>query len=221
MFAFLWLAVGISALFFVGSRSTKLSTRFNNPVLAKQWIYQPITLAIAVALVFLNRNTVSTSNDYLRVGDLSATSKMLNWLGFEGSNWSEVGIVFTVIPLAVTILVVYLQVLKKKQWNLQVLLKAVALAIPLAVMNSLTEELIFRIIPTEAMPFAAGSIAVICAVAFGIPHYFGTPGKFVGVLMAGFLGYAAASSVIETQGIGWAWLIHFVQDVPIIAMLLI
>lgn len=221
MFALLWLSVGITALFLVGSKSTALATRFTNPVISKQWIYQSITLVIALGLVFLNRITAGTSRDYLHPGELTAQSKMLDWLGFEGSNWSEIGIVFTFIPLVVTIVVVYMQVLSKKRWNLLVLLKAVALAIPLAVMNSLTEELIFRIIPTEALPFTATGIAIVCSVAFGIPHYFGTPGKLIGVLMAGFLGYVAACSVVETQGIGWAWLIHFVQDVPIIAMLLI
>jgi hypothetical protein len=39
--------------------------------------------------------------------------------------------------------------------------------------------------------------------------------------MAGFLGLIAAQSIFDTSGIGWAWAIHFVQDVPIITMLLL
>ena len=37
----------------------------------------------------------------------------------------------------------------------------------------------------------------------------------VGALMAGLLGWLLAKSVLETSGIFWAWLIHFLQDVVI------
>jgi hypothetical protein len=47
-------------------------------------------------------------------------------------------------------------------------------------------------------------------------HYFGTPGKIPGVLLAGFLGWFLAKSIGETHGFFWAWLIHFLQDVVII-----
>jgi hypothetical protein len=39
--------------------------------------------------------------------------------------------------------------------------------------------------------------------------------------MAGFLGWIAGLSILETGGIAWAWGIHFAQDVPIILMLLL
>ena len=64
-------------------------------------------------------------------------------------------------------------------------------------------------------------LAILCGVAFGIPHYFGNPGRIPGVLMAGFLGWIAGLSILETGGIAWAWGIHFAQDVPIILMLLL
>ena len=63
-------------------------------------------------------------------------------------------------------------------------------------------------------------LAIFSGLWFGVPHYFGTPGKIPGVLMAGFLGWIAAISILETGGIAVAWAIHFVQDVPIITMLL-
>ena len=147
---------------------------------------------------------------------------MLIWLGFEdNASWTEVGITFAIIPFIVTCVVVYFQVLKKKAWSIGQLGTALLVAIPFAITNALTEELIFRLIPIEGLALAPVALALISALAFGVPHYFGTPGKLVGIAMATFLGYVAACSIIETQGIGWAWLIHFVQDVPIIAMLLI
>lgn len=177
---------------------------------------------MALLLWLTNRITSETNVDYFTLGNLTATSSLLDWLGFDkNSSWLEIGITFAIIPLIVTCIVVYFQVLKKKTWSFAKLGLAVTIAIPLSVTNSLTEELIFRIIPLEGLPFAPIVLALIGAFAFGVPHYFGTPGKFIGVAMASFLGFVAACSVIETQGIGWAWLIHFVQDIPIIAMLLI
>jgi hypothetical protein len=48
---------------------------------------------------------------------------------------------------------------------------------------------------------------VISALLFGIPHYVGTPGQLIGVLVASFLGWFLAKSVLETQawaGPGWS-----------------
>ena len=55
---------------------------------------------------------------------------------------------------------------------------------------------------------------------FGGGHYFGTPGGVTGVLLAGFLGWLLSKSIAETHGFGWAWLIHFVQDVVIFVAIL-
>ena len=59
------------------------------------------------------------------------------------------------------------------------------------------------------------------AVVFGLPHYFGTPSGIVGALIAGFLGWLLATSLVETQGLLIAWAIHFVQDVVIITSMIL
>ncbi|MFT6005009.1 MAG: hypothetical protein ACI8UQ_002153, partial [Bacteroidia bacterium] len=51
-------------------------------------------------------------------------------------------------------------------------------------------------------------------------HYFGTPGGIIGVIVAGFLGWFLAKSILETKGFFWAWFIHFLQDVVIITAML-
>jgi hypothetical protein len=33
--------------------------------------------------------------------------------------------------------------------------------------------------------------------------------------MTGFLGWLMAKSLIETKGLGWAWFIHAVADIPV------
>jgi hypothetical protein len=63
--------------------------------------------------------------------------------------------------------------------------------------------------------FSRPTIYMISALIFGVPHYFGVSGGLMGALMAGFLGWLLAKSIAETEGIFWAWFIHFLQDVII------
>ena len=42
-----------------------------------------------------------------------------------------------------------------------------------------------------------------------------TPGGPFGVVLAGFLGWLLAKSMIETRGFVWAFLIHFIGDILI------
>lgn len=62
---------------------------------------------------------------------------------------------------------------------------------------------------------------LLMASYFGIGHFYGLPYGVIGVLMAGFLGWFLGKSMLETRGLFWAWLIHFVQDVLIFAFLAI
>ncbi|HHX23791.1 MAG TPA: CPBP family intramembrane metalloprotease [Thermoanaerobacterales bacterium] len=64
------------------------------------------------------------------------------------------------------------------------------------------------------------TILIISAILFGLPHYFGFPNGFMGVLMSGVLGYILCKATIETKGLSIAWAIHFVQDIIIFTALL-
>ena len=64
-------------------------------------------------------------------------------------------------------------------------------------------------------------ILLISAVAFGAPHLRGMPNGILGALMAGFLGWLLAKSVLETNGMFWAWFIHFLQDIVIFSAFVI
>jgi hypothetical protein len=39
--------------------------------------------------------------------------------------------------------------------------------------------------------------------------------------MAGFLGWLLARSVVDTQGMFWAWFLHFLQDVVIFTAMIL
>ena len=65
-----------------------------------------------------------------------------------------------------------------------------------------------NVLSDRAIPF-------VSATVFGVVHYWGLPGGLPGVMASGFLAWFLAKSILETNGIFWAWIIHFVQDIII------
>jgi membrane protease YdiL (CAAX protease family) len=175
--------------------------------------YQLITL-LGAAIFFSTALVLGDNKSIFTLGDLSAPANNLIDASYGA---------FALIALLVTTFVVYLQVLRGKKIDKALIFKSLLTALPLSAMNALTEELIFRGTLIQVLSGAATplTLSLLSGLLFGIPHYFGNPGKIPGVIMAGFLGLIAAQSIFDTSGIGWAWAIHFVQDVPIITMLLL
>ena len=220
------IGIGVFALLAVGNWSLRRATdaEGTHHEVWRQAFYQPTVLVIAFVLVLLNRWLTKPMDTLTEMGTLDAASEGFGWLGIPtGTSWTEVGLTFTVIPLVVTSLVVYLQQLRGRTIRWAGLPMALGLAVVFAFTNSLSEELIFRVLLIEswAPRMDPAWLAVVAGLVFGIPHYLGVPGKFPGVLMAGFLGWVLARSVMDTGGLAWAWLIHFAQDVPIFTMLLL
>jgi membrane protease YdiL (CAAX protease family) len=80
--------------------------------------------------------------------------------------------------------------------------------------NAWSEEIFSRFVIVAGLheKLNPNTICSISAVIFGAPHFFGTPSGLFGVITSGLLGWILAKSVIETEGMGWALLIHFLQD---------
>jgi membrane protease YdiL (CAAX protease family) len=162
--------------------------------------------------------------EFLRLGSWNAPAQEIKFLGVKaGESWARVGLTFAIVVSIATATFMYFGFsgtftdISAAMW-----VTALFLALPLSIMNSLNEELVTRwsvvegLRGTQFFKFAP----VISAAIFGTAHYFGTPGGFVGVLMAGFLGWLLSKSIQDTRGIGWAWLIHFLQDVIILTALI-
>lgn len=84
--------------------------------------------------------------------------------------------------------------------------------------NAWSEEIFSRFVIIAGLDgkLKRDTICLLSAAIFGIPHFFfGTPSGLFGVLMSGILGWFLAKSVVETRGLGWALVIHFLQDVMI------
>ena len=214
-------ALGGATLIVLGRRLGAGTAHASNPVISLNLRYQPLAFVVALVAMLLVRVLVPDHADYLKVGDWSAPASGLGVLGVaDGDSWTSVGLTFLVVMTAVTSVVVWLQVGRGRvTWTTA--LGALPWALAFSVINALTEELLFRVTLAEALGpvMAAGWVAAISAVLFGVPHWFGNPGRIPGVLLAGFMGWFLTLSILQTGGIGWAWTIHVVQDIVIITLL--
>jgi uncharacterized protein len=213
-----------SALFWVGAwvdrrGGARLS---RNTAVDHHLLYQPLTACVAGAAVVAAMLLSDDPWAYLRLGDPSTPVTGLGWLGVgTGDTWLAIGISIGLIITGVTALVVVLQARRSGPLRARALPLALALSLPFAAVNAAVEEAIFRLAPATALGGVASmtTVALLSAVMFGAPHYFGHPGKVPGVLLAGFLGWLACLSVLQTHGMLWAWSVHFAQDVVILTVL--
>lgn len=189
--------------------------------LAHYQLYAWVT-ALVVAAVTLLLHTASAKT-YLRLNRLAGEMAPVRWLQIkEGENWARQGWQFALMLTLVTAAVISQQI-PVANISAQQLFAVLPVAFALALSNSLVEELVFRHSIVSAFENHAlkKHAPLISGVIFGCAHYFGAPGGFIGVLMAGFLGWLLTKSMQETGGIFWAWSIHACLDVVIFSSMLL
>ena len=181
-----------------------------NPEIDRQLLYQPLSAGIAAATIFSIKVLLPESASYFRVGTLGAPVAGLNWMGFESSDsWLSIGIAVGLMITAVTTIVVWFQVKRKGELDVRHMLQLFLLSVPCAFFNAVVEEAIFRLALCNALgaTLSMMSVALISGLLFGLPHYFGHPGKLPGVVLAGFLGWLMCVCRFSRQA-GWpgrAW----------------
>lgn len=200
------------------------NTLLQNSFFDKHLKYQLFTLALSAVFIgisFLLKP--SSAKSYFGFGKLNAEVKPVPAIGLkpkENENWVAVGINFLFVIAVVTGVVIYFQVVASGGFHFEAF-KMLHWIVLLSFFNSFVEEILTRfgvvvalegILSDKFIPFVSGGI-------FGLVHYFGNPGGIPGVLLAGFLGWFLAKSMLETKGFFWAWVIHFVQDVLIFSAL--
>jgi len=199
-----------------------------HPILGNTYLdvelkYQIITLILACLTLGLVFWVAPVSfQRYFSFGDISAPAVSVPAIDLIDQNWLQLGFQFSLAISGVTFVVIYLQLMRGKQLQKHTL-RFFLWVVVLALMNAFTEEMItrFSVVALLDNLIPLPYVYLTSALIFGSVHYFGMPGKIPGVLMAGFLGWLLAKSVGETQGIFWAWLIHFLQDVIIFTGLFI
>jgi membrane protease YdiL (CAAX protease family) len=170
---------------------------------------------IVLALVYL-LNPVNFVT-FFRLGDTQVHISKIPWLGITGNEtWLQVALTLGLFITLGTGIFMFLQV-KKSSAQFKLIPTLLFWSVVFSAMNAFSEEAIFRmgIVSPLYGQLSIPIIAIISGVLFGLPHYFGQPSGPIGVLMAGFLGWLLALSLIETQGLLIPWGIHFVQDVVI------
>jgi membrane protease YdiL (CAAX protease family) len=186
--------------------------------------YQAVLLAsvlLSLGVIFLLSRSQFLS--FFRIGNISAPASAVNWLGIKtGEKWSSIGINMLVIISLVTATFLFFQFRKMPvSWN--IVFVNFHWIILFSLLNAFSEEMIFRfgVVTTLNSIVPVSVIILISAISFGIVHFGGTPGGFIGIGLAVVLGFILCKSIIETQGVFWAILIHFVQDVLIISSIVL
>ena len=197
-----------------------------SPVINRQIAYQLATLAIALAFLGILRKMKGPAfRTYFRPGNLSAKILPEPAVGIKPGlheNWMHFGTSVAIIISLVTAVIIYFQLFKDSTVKTWAIPRILPFAIAFSLVNSFIEESItrFGVVVILKDSVKDKTIPVVSAALFGAVHYWGTPGGAAGVLAAAFLGWLLAKSILETRGIGWAWTIHFLQDVIIFSALL-
>lgn len=183
-----------------------------------QFVLLLVTLISLTATYFLNKENFL---NFLSFGDISLPAKELKLLGIkENDSWLKTGISLSIFISLATATFMYFQ-LNQANVNWTLLQNGIFWILLFSLTNSFGEEMIYRmgiVSPLKGL-LQPMTIFIISAFLFGIPHLAGMPSGLIGATMAGVLGLVLAKSLYETNGLFWAWIIHFLQDVIIISSL--
>jgi membrane protease YdiL (CAAX protease family) len=194
----------------------------NNSFINFQINYQLLLLGITViSMISAYLLNPESFKSILSIGNISAVGEELKLFGIKkGDSWLKTGISLSIFISLATGAFMYFQ-LKGQIIDYNILKTGFLWIILFALTNSFAEEMIYRVGingPLNGL-LSPSKIFLISAVIFGLAHFQGMPNGIIGVVLAGLLGYVLSKSVHETNGIFWAWFIHFLQDVIIIGSL--
>jgi hypothetical protein len=209
--------IGISKLISHGWLPTFSITAYPylNFLLTMQIFVLVVSFLVLAAMYLYDRDNFRA---FFRRGDVFAGAQPLRLLGIgERATWRWVGPILLIIVTSVTLAVTILGFQEDQGAMSGRVLALFPFALIMAATNSWSEEMFGRFTVVAGLEgrVRAKHKYLISAAIFGLPHYFGTPGGLLGVVLTGILGWLLAKSVQETRGMFWAWFVHFVQDVII------
>lgn len=189
-----------------------IKSQFIRAMIDVQFVRVGVTLIVLAVLFALFR---VPSRFYFARGKMSAKASRVAWLGISGSgSWNRVGSALTVI-LSLGTLTFLSIAMRPALFALPNLISMLPVVLVFSITNAIGEEVTYRLAllaPTANLA-APGHAMMMSAAYFGLAHYYGIPSGFVGVVMAGFLGWLACRSVLDTKGVAWAFIMHLVQDI--------
>lgn len=198
---------------------------FETNYLNRVFAYQASTLVMSFVLILITGlQTRFQSIQLLNITRIDGEVIPEPWIGITKNNkdsWKKVGLSFAIIVTVVTAVVIYFQIYQGGVIQSLSLVNFLVIVL-FALTNSFVEEVTFRHTFASIVEYHDLNPTIskaLSAVIFGGVHYFGTPGKIPGVIMAAFIGWFLSKSIHETKGFFLAWLIHFLQDVVIMSAL--
>ena len=193
------------------------SVKWMNGMLVLQSLEVGIALLVLAALFLLLRKR---ANFWFRVGDLKATAYPVPWIGFsKPTSWKTFGLIVAGASFILGIIFLWVSNQPTPEM-LAKLLPALPGVILLSAVNALDEEIIFRNGLLAPLFPAVGAMPALwmTAVYFGMGHYSGTfPGGLIWFALTAFLGWLFGKAMLETRGVFWPWLMHFLSDLPVFA----
>lgn len=137
--------------------------------------------------------------------------------GFRKNSYTSIALLIAILFTAGNALLMSSAVMSENGSLNKTFYSLLPMVILFSATNAWSEEIFSRFVIVAGLngKLKPEVICWISAIIFGLPHFFGTPSGIPGVIMSGLLGWLLARSVIETKGIGWALLIHFLQDLII------
>jgi membrane protease YdiL (CAAX protease family) len=174
-----------------------------------------VALAVLTVLWLMKRDRKAF---FLARGRMDAPMDPIRWLGIRAdASWKITGWIFAGVA-ALAVFVPTIIAIAPSGATVLGALPLLPAAVLFAAVNAFTEESYFRCSILSTLHEVIGKTHTlrITLVFFGLAHWlYGSPSGLIGFAMTGFLAWVMGKSMLETRGIGWAWLIHFFPDVVI------
>lgn len=171
------------------------------------------TLLVIAALWFVKR---TRADFFLVKGQMDAPIEPVRWLGIKrGESWRVFGWILTACAAAAIVIPLALSVPLTAEAFARAL-PLLPIAIFLAGLNAFAEETCFRASMLATLAGVGGKTQtlLLSCTFFGLAHWlYGSPPGIVGFALTAFLAFLLGKSMLETRGMGWAWIMHFVPDV--------
>jgi membrane protease YdiL (CAAX protease family) len=152
---------------------------------------------------------------FLTKADINANVEPVRWLGVkEGTSVRKFGLIFLLI-VCVALLSILVPGAKISAESLNKILPLIPTVILVAALNSLGEELSFRVslLSTTVEVLGRNQAVWLAAAFFGLAHYIGgQPSGILGVLITTFLGWGFGKCMTESKTMLFPWFLHFVMN---------
>jgi membrane protease YdiL (CAAX protease family) len=183
-----------------------------------QWTvsrYNDVNLTFTMQIMVLSISFIVLG--FMYVYDRVRFKLFFRWGVNRGNSWSTYGPFVAVSFTLGAIMMMSFSVTSQHGTMEGAFVELIPWVLLLAATNAWSEEIFARFVIVAGLHDTLSPVGAcwISAVLFGAAHFQGTPSGPFGMIITGLLGWVLAKSVVDTKGIGWALIIHFLGDVVI------